>query len=205
MSVWQRGVSDGAECFLAALLLIWAVMMGTTAQAEVTSVFDRAVAEDLPGKYAKGACLPFAKELYARFSRSGIEAHLIAYAWNDRMGESGLHAFVVYRDEEGRYWGMDNLRHQPLWLGGNTVLDWSQSFSPYTTVTVRAHLSNRTPSRIAFAAAARTTRMIAPVTPSRAPVSTATSSSPPRIPDETLITSLSGVVPSRALTFSDVP
>ncbi len=114
-------------------------------QGDRLSIFARAVADDLPGKHVKGSCLPFARELYARLNRVGVEVHLITYAWRKNAGESGIHAFVVYRDESGRYWGMDNERYRPLRMNGMTPRAWGQFFSPSTTVSICAHVSSLTP------------------------------------------------------------
>jgi len=130
---------------MAGLCLVWSIPSRADEQTSGETIFDLVVAEDMPGKYVKGGCLPFARELYGRLNRNGTEVHLITYAWNNGFGDSGVHAFVVYRDDEGRYWGMDNERRQPLWVTGNTPRVWCQFFSPATTVSIRSHVSSLTP------------------------------------------------------------
>lgn len=131
---------------MAGLCLVAAVVSRANEQTPGEVIFDLVVAEDMPGKYVKGGCMPFARELYGRLNRNGTEVHLITYAWNNGFGGFGVHAFVVYRDDEGRYWGMDNERRQPLWVTGKTPRAWCQAFSPATSIAIRSHASSLTPS-----------------------------------------------------------
>jgi hypothetical protein len=97
-----------------------------------------ATARDIPGKYVSGACAPFAENLYQRILSAGGEAHLVVFDWQCGSG-TGTHAFVVYRDQQGRYWGMDNLQSHPIWLTGSTPKDWAEFFAPRYEVSVKIH------------------------------------------------------------------
>lgn len=167
-------------------------------QSDPISIFDRAMADDLPGKHIKGSCLPFARELYARLNRAGVEVHLITYAWRKNAVESGIHAFVVYRDEDGRYWGMDNERNRPLWVSGMTPRVWGQSFSPATTVSIRAHISSLTPLP------GRIRAKLSPVAVTMSPVPVARPVPAP-VEGREMIAALSAQSPAVPIYFSSVP
>ncbi|PAW76609.1 MAG: hypothetical protein B9S32_14620 [Verrucomicrobia bacterium Tous-C9LFEB] len=167
-------------------------------QSDPLSIFDRAVAEDLPGKYVKGGCLPFARELYIRLNRAGGEVHLITYAWRKSADEAGIHAFVVYRDEDGRYWGMDNERYRPLWMSGTTPQAWGQFFSPSTTVSIRSHVSSlRPPPARNRVTLSRTVAVASPVPVERR--------APAKVEGQEMIAAMSGQSQAAPLYFSSVP
>lgn len=100
--------------------------------------FSIAREKDIAGKRVSGACLPFAQDLYSRMTEAGGETHLVIFDWKSGTGH-GTHAIVVYRDSEGRYWGMDNLQNKPVWLAGDNAQAWAEFFAPRFEVTVRAH------------------------------------------------------------------
>jgi hypothetical protein len=100
--------------------------------------FSIAREKDITGKYVSGACLSYAQDLYSRMTQAGGEAHLVVFDWTS-ANNSGKHAIVVYRDKEGRYWGMDNLKQTPIWLAGTTPREWADFFAPRCDVVVKAH------------------------------------------------------------------
>jgi hypothetical protein len=91
--------------------------------------FDIALSLDISGKGGWNTCNTFAKELYRRISEAGGEAHYIVYDWVDDQNFSGRHAFVVYRDSSGRYWGIDQMCAQPKWLVGSNPKKWAYWFA----------------------------------------------------------------------------
>jgi hypothetical protein len=126
---------------LAAALLLGSLVL-TTAQAGDDS---RTIAKSthLQGKMREGQCLPFALDLYQRLTAAGGESYLIIYNWDDLSyapttavrpsspadQARGSHAFVVFRDAKGRYYGMDNKSWRPVWLKGETAQEWVTSFA----------------------------------------------------------------------------
>lgn len=93
----------------------------------------------IPGKFGIETCDTFARELYSRLVQAGGEAHYVVYDWQIPGGRSGRHAIVVYRDAQGRYFGMDQSRRQPLWLTGNSPDAWAAWFNgPGYTRVVRS-------------------------------------------------------------------
>ena len=93
-----------------------------------------ALTPHLTGKGGWTTCYAFAKTLQGRFTQSGTECHLVIYNWTDQFHYSNRHAFVVYRDAEGRYWGMDNLSAKPRWLPGTTPMEWASFWAGASTV-----------------------------------------------------------------------
>jgi len=84
---------------------------------------------DLPGKYKHRQCDPFAKQLYTNMVNAGGEAHYIVYSYVDNMRNKRLHAFVVYRDSKGDFYGMDNMTKKPIWLSGKKPAEWAKRFA----------------------------------------------------------------------------
>ncbi|PAW77659.1 MAG: hypothetical protein B9S32_10295 [Verrucomicrobia bacterium Tous-C9LFEB] len=101
-----------------------------------------ALALDLPGKGGWNTCAPYAKELYSRITRAGGEAYLIVFDWQDDRRMSDRHAFVVYRDAKGRYWGMDQRMNKPVWLAGKNPSEWAAFFSRTAVTEVRTAYTN---------------------------------------------------------------
>jgi len=96
--------------------------------------WDLALSLDLPGKGGWTTCYTFARTLQSRFLQSGEECHLVIYDWTDRFHYSSRHAFVVYRDAEGRYWGMDNRSTKPRWMAGNNAIEWAAFWDQDKTI-----------------------------------------------------------------------
>ncbi|MEM9400066.1 MAG: hypothetical protein AAF984_07630 [Verrucomicrobiota bacterium] len=69
------------------------------------------------------------RELYKRFITAGAEAYYIVYDWRNMHGKIGRHTIVVYKDAEGRYFGMDQTLQKPKWIQGKNATQWVQSFS----------------------------------------------------------------------------
>jgi hypothetical protein len=47
----------------------------------------------------------------------------------EQNGTSGNHALIVFKDERGRFYAMDNLTWKPVWLQGETPREWVKFFS----------------------------------------------------------------------------
>ncbi len=124
-------------CWRAMLLSLMVTM--STAMAGEDRAFEIATAAHRPGRFVAGQCWPFAEDLFTQLCRSGIEAHLVVYQWHDTFGRQGAHAVVVYRDQDRHFWAMDNLRHQPFWVSGNSPQTWCVSFAPNQSITVTLH------------------------------------------------------------------
>ena len=120
---------------LSALLLTCALALslGTKAAAAAPAKDDGweiATALDVPGKGGWTTCAVFAKNLQHRFILAGGESHIVVYDWTDAAGFGQRHALFVYRDAEGRYWGIDNRHAQPKWLAGTTPASWVDCWEP---------------------------------------------------------------------------
>lgn len=129
------------EVSLLALLFALSGQPGRTSPVWPEVVEPLVLASDVPGKFVKGQCAPFACELYRRLAEAGVDTHLIVYSWRIRSGEKGVHAMVVYRGAENRFWAMDNEKPRPVPLRGVTAMEWCQSFCPKATVAVRLDYS----------------------------------------------------------------
>jgi hypothetical protein len=90
---------------------------------------DIALDLSIPGKSGWTSCDNFARNLYPRITGTGGEATYIVYDWKDESHFCGRHAFIVFRDAQGRYWGMDNRTAKPKWLNGTTPRQWTQYFA----------------------------------------------------------------------------
>jgi len=113
---------------VAAVVFAVAAMMGTESYAG-DDTFKIARDKTIPGKFGHETCDIFAKELYSRLVAAGGEAHYIVYEWDYPGKGSGRHAIVVYRDAQGRYFGMDQTKRQPVWLTGSTPSQWVSWFN----------------------------------------------------------------------------
>jgi len=121
---------------------LWAAPANHEPSAESTATpstapnaeWNLALSLDLPGKGGWTTCYTFAKTLQSRFLQSGGECHLVIYDWTDRFHSSSRHAFVVYRDAEGRYWGMDNRSAKPSWMAGNNAVEWAAFWDQDKTI-----------------------------------------------------------------------
>ena len=104
--------------------------------------WDLALSVDVAGKGGWTTCYTFARALQAKFSQAGGESHVVIYDWQDENHFSNRHAFLVYRDQAGRYWGMDNRAGQPRWLSGSTPTQWAQAWDHDKAVSVVADQTN---------------------------------------------------------------
>jgi hypothetical protein len=111
-----------------AMAMVLGVILGA-AQAE--DAIQIAKAQDIAGKFENGSCNTFAKDLFRRYERAGKEAYHIVYHWEkmEQNGTSGSHALIVFKDERGRFYAMDNLTWKPVWLQGETPREWVKFFS----------------------------------------------------------------------------
>jgi len=104
------------------------------AAAPANSEWNMALSLDIPGKGGWTTCYTFAKTLQGRFLRAGGECHLVIYDWTDAYHYSDRHAFVVYRDPAGRYWGMDNRSAKPRWMAGKNPTEWAAFWDQDKTI-----------------------------------------------------------------------
>ncbi len=101
-----------------------------------------ALDRSIPGKGGWTTCYQYATGLQLRLTMAGIANHVVIYNWNfPALGLQGCHAFVVYQDEGGRYWGVDNLSDRPRWLRGTTPPEWAAFWDADKTVRVLADLT----------------------------------------------------------------
>jgi hypothetical protein len=84
--------------------------------------------ESVPGKYEEGACAVFAGNLQKKLTQEGKESYMLLYTWK-RFGQSGNHAFVVFRNKAGAYLATDNRRQEPMVMTGSTPEEWVRQFS----------------------------------------------------------------------------
>ncbi len=89
-------------------------------------------------------CYAFARALQERFSLAGGESHLVVYDWTDDAHFSDRHAFLVFRDATGRYWGIDNRSAKPRWLHGTSAPEWAAFWDPEKTTRVVADVTDWT-------------------------------------------------------------
>lgn len=120
--------------------LVVGLMIASPVRGE--SAWETAISTDVKGKGGWFTCLNYSKDLFSRLDSKGHEAHLIIYEWKDSNLTVGRHAFVVYKDEKGRFFGMDNRLKQPMWLTGKNADMWVNSFSKETNNKVIRHFCN---------------------------------------------------------------
>lgn len=93
-----------------------------------------ALSQDIPGKNnIGGRGAEFAPELYSRLVKAGGEAHLVTFKWRrefEKTEQARLSTVVVYRDAEGRYWGMDMYTVKPVWVPGKEPQKWIDRMYP---------------------------------------------------------------------------
>lgn len=119
------------------LIMVLGLMIAAPVQGE--TAWETAISTDVKGKGGWFTCLNYSKDLYQKLSVKGHEAHLIIFEWKNEHLTTGKHAFVVYRDEKGRFFGMDNRLKQPLWLSGEAPKEWVNCFSKETNNKVLRH------------------------------------------------------------------
>ncbi len=87
------------------------------------------------GSYTQGDI--YAHDLYRQLTEHGFKAVLIYFNWGERSSRENQAAFVVYQDEQGRYWGKQSIGSSK-WVAGTTPLAWTQSFYNDKVVSVFA-------------------------------------------------------------------
>ena len=130
--------------------LLMVGMMMITGLVNAESAWETAISTDVKGKGGWFTCLNYSKDLFGKMAKNGHEAHFIIYEWKDETRTQGRHAFVVYKDEKGRYYGMDNRLQQPMWLSGKNPEQWVNFFSKGTVNKVVCHYGDE--SVIGYAA-----------------------------------------------------
>ena len=152
--------------------LLWALSMASslatipTAPTMRDDGWDLALTPHLTGKGGWTTCYLFARALQWRFTCAGGENHLVIFDWVSPLHTRGRHAFLVYRDAESRYWGMDNLSAKPRWLPGTTPMEWAVFWAGDSTVlrvtdATDRHLAGKTANETLLAGASPT--MAAPM------------------------------------------
>jgi hypothetical protein len=111
--------------------LVLVALLGVLTSAQAEDAVRIAKAQDIAGKFQNGACNDFAKDLFRRYERAGKEAYHIVYHWEkmEQNGTAGNHALIVFKDERGRFYAMDNLTWKPVWIQGDTPREWVKFFS----------------------------------------------------------------------------
>ncbi|MDD5260435.1 MAG: hypothetical protein PHD76_01165 [Methylacidiphilales bacterium] len=88
---------------------------------------------NIPGKNYPEQCQPFADELFRRMDAAGVEAYKVKFSWESynftARTRNGAHVMVVFKDARGRYYGMDNMALQPVWLRGDSAEAWTEFFA----------------------------------------------------------------------------
>lgn len=116
--------------------------------------------DDLVGRGKPDACVPFAFDLSSRFLFTRTGASVLVFDWIIPEGKRGRHAMVVFRDNAGRLWGVDNLRQKPMWLAGEDPKSWTSQFMPHA----RTRLVSTVPNAYAKEALALGNPATAPAT-----------------------------------------
>lgn len=96
--------------------------------------FALALSQDVPGKNnVGGRGGEFAPELYNRFVKAGGEAYLVSFKWRrefEKPEQMRSSTVVIFRDANGRYWGMDMYSNQPTWVPGQEPQKWLDRLYP---------------------------------------------------------------------------
>jgi len=95
-----------------------------------------AKSNDMAGKFKHNQCLPFAIDLHSRFKAAGIPSKVIAYSWASGFN-SGSHAVVFYEDD-GRVYAMDNLSWVPKWIGEKDIFKAAEQFNEGSGIVIGA-------------------------------------------------------------------
>lgn len=112
------------------------IILSSTTFAMGIKAIRLAESRNIEGKGIYGECLPFAQSLNQKLQENGIESYFIEYSYETKSGECGAHAIVVFKDEKGQLWGIDNLSKAKRVYGNNSE-EWVKSFySGYKIVIV---------------------------------------------------------------------
>jgi hypothetical protein len=113
------------------ILIAALIFVGSWNAALAEDALQIAKSKDIAGKFQQGACDDFARDLFNRYERAGKEAYHVVYRWEkmDLQNENGKHALIVFKDESGRFYAMDNLTWKPVWIKGETPREWVKFFS----------------------------------------------------------------------------
>ncbi len=131
-------------CFIFLIIIATGLLFIPSLLWSRDSSFDIALDLNIPGKGGWTTCDTFARYLYEQITKAGGEAYYIVYDWKNEDRFSGRHAFVVYRDSKGRFWGTDQRHRQPQWLTGKDPKTWTEWFaSPFETQVVYVHTDHR--------------------------------------------------------------
>lgn len=106
--------------------------------------WDLALDRSIPGKGGWTTCYTYATGLQKKFTQAGGESHVVIYNWMQaESGVKGCHAFLVYRDAAGQYWGIDAVADRPRWLRGTSPPEWATFWDTDKNVQVIADLTDR--------------------------------------------------------------
>lgn len=109
------------------ILLLFSGVVQARLKDSSDAAFEVAMSFKISGKGKQGHCYAYAGDLYNRIAELGVETYMITYDW-EKSGRRGRHSMVVYSDNKGRYWGMDNMSRRPAWLEGASLEAWVTSF-----------------------------------------------------------------------------
>ena len=133
---------NGIKAFVALLGTLAALWVPSGHAATADDGWTLAMEFGVKGRGGWTTCYAFARALQERFSLAGGESHLVVYDWTDEAHFSDRHAFLVFRDATGRYWGIDNRAAKPRWLHGTTAPEWAAFWDPEKTTRVVADVTD---------------------------------------------------------------
>jgi len=110
---------------LLSLASVMFLAVGVSARAATVQDFINTIKPAYAGSYTQGDA--YAHDLYRQLTDNGYKAVLIYFNWGEQSTRENQAAFVVYQDEQGRYWGKQSVGASK-WLAGTTPLEWTQSF-----------------------------------------------------------------------------
>ena len=143
----RRAASLALLALLGASLPAWSnnVTHASPVPSAATDIgWDLALDRSIPGKGGWTTCYAYATGLQRKFTQAGGESHVVIYNWSQAgSGIQGCHAFLVYRDAAGNYWGTDALSDHPRWLRGSTPPEWATFWDADKAVQVVADLTDK--------------------------------------------------------------
>ena len=118
---------------LSVLVIFGSGFTNKSQAAQAVDPMNIAKALDIPGKFHAGSCQSFSDELFRRLDAAGVEAYKVTFNWESYKFTAktriGTHMFVVFKDNRGRYYGIDNMARRALWLQGNSPGEWTEFFA----------------------------------------------------------------------------
>jgi hypothetical protein len=124
----MRGLAGSKLALLLGIAGLLSLADAMPLRAEASPVMQLAKAKTVAGKGVTGACKEFAEDLFGRMNQAGVEAYLVRFQWEAGF-EVGRHVIVVFRDEKGGLYGMDNESSSPRKMKGVLPRDWAKQFA----------------------------------------------------------------------------